>query len=172
MRLIGSDGKQIGVVTKEEALKKASEENLDLIEIAPKANPPVAKLAELGKFRYQEEKRLQKQKRGSKGSDLKEVRFSPFIANHDFETRFGRVEEFLNAGNKVKTVVVFKGRQLDSKQFGYQVIQKIKERLGDTIAIDMQPKFIGRHLITVISPTKKITSKNSENKTQTEEKES
>jgi translation initiation factor IF-3 len=156
LRLIGSDGKQLGIVPISEALTKAHEEGLDLIEIAPNANPPVAKITEIGKFRYQEEKRLRKQKVGSKGSELKEVRFSPFIAQNDYNTRLGRVKEFLADKDKVRLVVVFTGRQMGSKQFGYSLLARIIKELGESIVTDMEPKFIGKHLIMTISPTNKV----------------
>ncbi len=159
VRLLGQDGKQIGVVKREEALLKAREAGLDLIEIAPKAQPPVAKIEELGKFRYQEEKKLQRQKKGAKAAEVKEIRFSPFIAGHDFETRFERIEEFLEDNSKVRAVVVFKGRQLGSKNFGYELLKKLLGRLEGKVVVDMEPKFIGRHLVMVISPTKKIIMK-------------
>jgi translation initiation factor IF-3 len=155
VRLVGADGKQIGVVNINEALSQAKKAGLDLIEIAPKANPPVAKIADLGKFRYQEEKKLQKQKRGVKSSEVKEIRFTPFIAEHDFATRFGRIQEFLEESNKVRVVVVFKGRQMDSKRFGYEIMDRIVKSLENKIVIDMEPKFLGRHLAMVISPFKK-----------------
>lgn len=163
VRVIGADGKQIGILKIEEALSKAREVGLDLVEIAPNANPPVVKITDLGKLRYQEEKRLKKGKKASKGGELKEIRFSPFIADHDFEVRLGRIEEFLAQGNKIRVVVVFKGRELGSKKFGYDILSKLTERLKGRISIDMEPKFLGRHLILVISPTKK-TKKEEMNK--------
>lgn len=165
VRVIGSDGKQIGVLSISEALAKAQEESLDLIEVAPQAKPPVARIIELGKFLYQEEKKARAEKKKSKSGELKEVRFSPFIADNDFETRFKRVKEFLDDKNKVRVVVKFKGRQMDVKDTGYQVTTKIKEKLEGTISIDMEPKFLGRHLVMIISPTtKKKEIKNAETK--------
>jgi len=156
VRVIGHDGKQLGVLKLHEALIKANEEGLDLVEIAPNAKPPVAKIVELGKFRYQEVKRLAKQKKVSKASEIKEIRFSPFIAQHDFDNRIGRIKDFLGDRQKVRTVVKFTGRQMDSKEFGYKLLQRVLASFGDTIAIDMEPKFLGRHLIMVISPTSKF----------------
>ncbi len=150
LRVIGSDGKQIGILGKDEALKKAREGELDLVEIAPNANPPVAKIVNLGKFIYQEEKKLKKQK--AKASELKEIRFSPFIGDADYETRLKRVREFLRDRDKVKLTVVFKGRQLGSKSFGYGLLDKIVENLGEKAHVDSQPKFFGRHLSMVVSP--------------------
>lgn len=154
LRVIDDSGKQLGIITREEALDKAKEKSLTLVEIAPNANPPVAKIVEFGKFRYQEEKK-QRQVNKSKGGDIKEIRFSPFIAEHDFEVRFERVKEFLEERNKVRLVCVFKGRQMGSKQFGYDVLGRVTQRLRETINIDMEPKFLGKHLIMVISPLAK-----------------
>jgi translation initiation factor IF-3 len=156
VRVIGGDGKQLGVLSIVEALTKAQEENLDLVEIAPQAKPPVVKIIDLGKYLYQEEKKARKVKKNSKSGELKEVRFSPFIAENDFETRAGRVKEFIEDKNKVKIVVKFKGRQMDVKHTGYEVTKKILGKFGDTISVDMEPKFLGRHLVMIISPKGKV----------------
>ena len=163
LRVIGSDGKQLGILKTEEALKKAKELELTLVEIAPMAKPPVAKIVDFGKFRYQEEKKSRKEALKTKGSELKEIRFSPFIAESDYNTRLKRVKEFLNDKNKVKVTVVFKGQQMGSKQFGYDLLKKIYQSLGESIAIDMEPKFLGRHLVTIISPVNKPAIKKEEN---------
>ena len=152
MRVIDEKGKQIGVLTVNDALIKAKAAQLDLVEIAPKANPPVVKIIEFGKFKYQEEKRLRKQKKGAKGGEVKEIRFSPFIGEADYNTRIGRIKEFLEEKNKIRVVVKFKGRQMGSKKFGYDLLKTILTDLGDIISIDMEPKFLGRHLIMVVSP--------------------
>ena len=155
VRVIGSNGKQEGILKIGDALKKAQGEGLDLVEIAPSAKPPVVKIVELGKFRYEQEKKLQKEKKKTKASELKEVRFSPFIAEHDYKTRIEKIKEFLGDSNKVRLVVVFKGRHMGSKDFGYKLFKRVLNDFGDTVAIDMEPKFIGRHLIMTISPLKK-----------------
>jgi translation initiation factor IF-3 len=155
LRVIDSEGQQIGVLPFDQALQKAREEGVDLIEVVPKANPPVAKIIELGKFRYQEEKKAKEAQKKAKAAELKEIRFSPFIAEGDYQTRLIRVKEFLVGGDKVKLVVVFKGRQLGSKQFGYDLFKKILAELKDTVVVDMEPKFIGRHLAMIVSPLKK-----------------
>lgn len=164
VRVIGADGKQVGVLNLSEALAKAREENLDLIEIAPQAKPPVTKIMDLGKFLYQEEKKLRAEKKRVRGGELKEVRFSPFIADNDFETRLKRVREFLEEKDKVKVVVKFTGRQMGSTRAGYILIDRILSILGEAVSVDMQPKFLGRHLVTVISP--KTQSKKAENSSQ------
>ena len=127
VRVIGSDGRQEGILKIDEALKKAQEEELDLVEIAPTAKPPVVKIVELGKFRYEQEKKLKKEKKKTKASELKEVRFSPFIAEHDYSTRIEKIRDFLGESNKVRLVVVFKGRHMDSKQFGYKLFKRVIE---------------------------------------------
>lgn len=164
VRVLDEDGKQIGVMKLGEALNKAQKDGLDLIEIAPTAHPPVVKIIELGKFRYEEEKKAKKAAQKTKASELKEVRFSPFIAENDFHTRLDHIKEFLAEKNKIKVVVVFKGRQMGSKTFGYNVINNILKELGDSVVTDMQPKFLGRHLVTIISPiNKRIENAKTEN---------
>lgn len=153
VRLIGEDDKQVGVLKIEEARKKAKEKGLDLVEIAPAAKPPVVKIVDFGKFLYREEKKLKKQKKGAKTSELKEVRFSPFIADADYETRLDRIEEFLRDRNKVRITVKFKGRQMSAKKFGYELVERILKDLGELAKVDREAKFVGRHLIMTISPT-------------------
>lgn len=155
VRVIDEKGEQLGVLKLEEAIKRAKDQSKDLIEIAPSAVPPVAKIIEFGKFKYQEEKKLKKQKTKTKASELKEIRFSPFIGQGDFDTRMARIKEFLDENNKVRLVVVFKGRQMGSKKFGYELLEKVVEPISNRISIDMEPKFFGRHLAMVISPNKK-----------------
>lgn len=164
VRLLGPDGKQIGVVKLKKAIDQAKEEELDLVEIAPKAKPPVTKIVDLGKFRYEEEKKLKKQNKGKKSGELKEIRFSPFIGEADYQTRMERVDEFLKEGNKVRIVVKFKGRQMGSKNFGYKLVRKVIANYTDQINIDMEPKFIGRHLTCVISPMAKSKIKTKDKK--------
>jgi translation initiation factor IF-3 len=152
VRVIGSDGKQLGVLKIREAIDKARKEGLSLVEIAPNATPPVAKIVDFGKFRYQEEKKARKDQKKVKGGEVKEIHFSPFIADGDYVTKLKRIREFLNDRNKVKVVVVFGGRQMGSKPMGYLLLGRINNELGETITIDMQPKFLGRYLTTIISP--------------------
>lgn len=153
LRVLDFEGKQIGLLKKEEALKLAKEQGVDLIEIAPQANPPVAKIIDFGKFRYQEEKKAKEAQKKSKPSNLKEIRFTPFIGEGDYQTRLKRIDEFLTDKNKVKLTVYFQVKQLGSKQFGYAILNRIDKDLGEGINIDMKPKFLGRNLITIISPT-------------------
>jgi translation initiation factor IF-3 len=155
VRVIDAEGKQLGVLKTSEALSQAKELNLNLVEIAPNAKPPVVKIIEIGKFKYQEEKKQRLQQKKVKGGDVKEIRFSPFIAENDYKTRLDRVKEFIADRNKVRLVVVFRRQQLGSKQFGYDLFKKILAELGDTVSVDMEPKFLGKHLIMGISPLNK-----------------
>ncbi len=152
VRVIGEDGKQLGVLKTSDALSKAQEAKLSLVEVAPNAKPPVVKIVDFSKFRYQEEKKYREQQKKVKGGEVKEIRFSPFIAENDYNIRLKRVREFLAERNKVRLVVVFTGRQMGSKPFGYNLLDRIVRELGEQIAVDMQPKFLGKHLIMVVSP--------------------
>ena len=152
LRVVDSEGKLIGVLSRSQALEEAKKQELTLVEIAPNANPPVAKIVDFGKFRYAEEKKLKEIAKKNKGGELKEIRFSPFIADNDYKTRISRINEFLGDKNKVKIVVVFRGPQMRVKNQGYILVNKIIAELGDRVVIDMQPKFLGKHLITIVSP--------------------
>lgn len=157
---MGSDGKLIGEMGRDEAIKRAKDEGLTLVEIAPTATPPVAKIVDFGKFKYSEEKKARAQAKGSKGGEVKEIRFSPFIAENDFKTRIERIKEFFADKNKVRIVVVFTGPQMRVKHVGYKVIERIKTEFGGSVQTDMEPKFLGKHLITIISQS----NKNAKNK--------
>lgn len=152
VRVIDEKKTQIGVLSVAEALSKARQANLDLVEVAPKAKPPVVQIIEFGKFKYNEEKKAKKSKLGSKTAEVKEIRFSPFIGEADYQSRLKRINEFLKDKHKIRAVVKFKGRQMDSKQFGYNLLQRIIDDLDTNIQVDMKPKFLGRHLVMVISP--------------------
>jgi len=152
VRVIGSGGKQLGVIDINKALALAKKEGLDLVEIAPYAKPPVARIVDIGKFKYEELKKQKAQKKKTKASEQKEIRFSPFIGEADYNTRLIRIKEFLDDKSKIKVVVKFKGRQMGSKQFGYKLFERLLDDLKGRVGIDMSPKFLGRHLIMIISP--------------------
>lgn len=141
----------MGVMRVPDAVRKAKEADLTLVEIAPNATPPVAKIVDFGKFRYSEEKKLRETAKKVKGGGVKEIRFSPFIAENDFKTRIGRIKEFFEDKNKVRIVVVFRGPQMRVKNTGYDVIKRILTEFGESVITDMPPKFLGKHLVTVLS---------------------
>lgn len=170
VRVLAEDGKQVGVMPIAEALAHAKGLGVDLIEIVPQATPPVVKAIDIGKFRYQEEKRQREVAKKQKGGELKEIRFTPFIGEADFETRIKRIEEFLGDSNKVRTVVFFTNKQLGAKPSGYAVLDRVKKIFEGRIVVDMEPKFFGKTLAMVISPykkgIKKVETDNAETKNQ------
>lgn len=153
MRVIGPDGAQLGVISKSEALNKAGDLGLDLVEIAPNINPPVARIVDYKKFRYEENKRNQASKKSS-GADLKELWLSPRIADHDLGVRLSRADEFLKDGNKVKLTVKFKGREMAHPEVGRQVLEKALSHFTDGITVEREPKFEGRNLSVIFSKAK------------------
>lgn len=163
--MIGSDGAQLGVLTRKEALDKAQEEDLDLIEIAPNADPPVARILDFKKFRYEESK---KEKGSKKGGDtgLKELWLSPRIAEHDLLVRLKRANEFLDDGHKVKLTVKFKGREMAFPKNGHDVLNKALEHFGDRINVEREAKFEGRKLAIIIGKTKSVKKEATDDKTE------
>jgi len=167
LRVIDSEGKQIGILSKTEALEKARELEMDLVEIAPTAKPPVARIIDFKKFLYQEDKKRQEEKRKSKNSETKEVRLGPFMDDHDLNTRLRRARGFLEGNDKVKMVVRFKGRQMGHPEFGRQIMDKAIASLSDVSKVDKEAHFEGRQLISMLSPEK--GKKHDEEQTQSEE---
>ncbi len=151
--MIAADGKLLGIITREDALKKAQQLGLDLIEIAPQAKPPVARILDFQKFRYEESK---KERAARKGSDttLKELWLSPRIANHDLMVRLKRAEEFLNEGHKVKLTVKFLGREMSHPELGHKVLQKIIDFLREKIIVERESRFEGRRLSVIIGKSR------------------
>lgn len=151
LRVISDNGKQIGILSLEEALKKAREMELDLVEISPNANPPVAKIIDYKKFKYEESKKEKGSKKGDGG--LKELWLSPRIAEHDLMVRVNRADDFLAEGHKVKLTVKFKGREMIHPENGQRVLQKVFQHFGEKIAVEREAKFEGRNLSVIISKT-------------------
>lgn len=152
--MIDPKGNQLGILGKDEALKKAKELELDLIEIAPNVDPPVARIVNFQKFRYEENKKERGGKKGGEGG-LKELWLSPRIAEHDLKVRTDRAEEFLGEGHKVKLTVKFKGREMGHPELGHKVLQKALNVLGDKVAVEREPKFEGRRLSMIIGKFKR-----------------
>lgn len=155
VRLIAADGSQIGVVTIQEARLKAAQSKEDLVEISANANPPVVKLINYKKFRYQEAKKEREATKKVKKVDLKELRLTPFMAENDLKMRLDRIQEFLSQGNKVRLVVRFTGRQMAHPEFGFELLTKVYGLLSQVAVVDQPPKMIGRQIISIITPTKK-----------------
>lgn len=169
VRVIGPDGKQLGIFSVSEALTEAEKEGLDLVEIAQHATPPVVKIIDFAKFRYQQEKKEREaRKKEKKGRESKEVWLTPFIGANDYQTRLEKIREFLTEGSKVRVVVRFKGNQMSRKQFGYEVSGKVVKDVQDIGGVDQEPKFLGRQLIMTLTPVKKqkVNEENEEKKIQ------
>lgn len=152
--MIDSKGEPLGILNRLQALEKAKQLGQDLIEIAPNAAPPVAKIADFQKFRYEESKKERASRRGAAGGELKELWLSPRIAEHDLKVRLNRTEEFLKDGHKVKLTVKFKGREMAHQEIGHQVLQDALNLLGDKVSIERDPKMEGRKLSMIVGKGK------------------
>ena len=155
LRVLDADGKQVGVLSRFEALKKAKELGVDLVEIAPMANPPVVKIIDFKKFLYQESKKKKEEKKKSKVSETKEIRLGPFMNAHDLGTMIRRGTGFLENNDKVRLIVKFMGRQIAHPEFGQETMQKVIGALAGMSKIERQPHFEGKQLIAILSPEKK-----------------
>jgi translation initiation factor IF-3 len=148
--VIDEDGKQLGILTREEALKLAAERELDLVEISPNANPPVAKIVNWGKYNYQRTKQLQKNKRSAKILDLKQIRFGLKISDHDLGVKLKKADDFLKIGHKVKFTIFYRGRELAHKDLGFKLADKVISGYGETAVVDQSPQLAGKQLSFVI----------------------
>jgi translation initiation factor IF-3 len=151
---LDEDGKQIGIVTKLEALQKAKELDSDVVEIAPNAKPPVAKLIDFKKFKYQEAKKERESRKSQKNVGVKEIRLRPFIGQHDFDTRLKRAKEFLDDGNQVKLSLFFRGREITKKEFGFDVMKRFIASL-ESARVVREPRLEGKVLASMVVPDKK-----------------
>jgi len=148
--LIGADGKQLGVMSLREALDIAQKAGVDLVEISPKANPPVAKIVDWGKYQYQKMKEQQKARRNNKANELKQMRFGLKIGSNDLEIKLRKIRAFLSDGHKVKILIFFRGREIAHKNLGYDLIDKMMEQLKDEATLEQKPTMAGRNLSIVI----------------------
>ncbi len=155
VRVIGPDGKQLGVMETPEALRAAQENyNLDLIEISPTADPPVCKIMDFGKYKYQLKKKNQEAKKNQNVIVVKEIKLRPATDQHDFEFKLKHVERFLEEGNKAKVTIRFRGRELVHSQLGKQMLDRIWEALGEKAVVEQRPKLEGRNMSMVLTPKK------------------
>lgn len=150
VRVVDEDGSQLGVITRNEALRLAEERGLDLVEVSPNADPPVCKIVDWGKYNYQKTKQLQKSKQSSKTLEVKQMRFGLKISEHDLGVKLKKVTGFLDAGHKVKLTVFFRGRENAHKELGFKLAEKVIEMFGETINVDQQPQLSGKQLSFVI----------------------
>ena len=152
IRLLDEEGEQKGVVSVSEALEMAKEAGLDLVEVAPQANPPVCKILDYGKFKFDQEKRIKESRKKQKLIKIKEVRMQPLIETHDLQFKTKHVKQFLDEGNKVKVTVRFRGRQLAHTELGKVVLEKVLELLDGDYILDRAPVMEGRFMSMILNP--------------------
>jgi len=152
VQVITSDGDNLGIIKTNDAISRAKEEGLDLIEIAPNANPPVCKIMDMGKFKYDQQKKASKAKKNQKKIELKEIKLRPVTGVHDYTFKIKNAQKFLSKGDKVKFTVKFKGRELQHTHLGNQLMDKIIQDMQNIGKVELHPKFDGKQMIMVIQP--------------------
>lgn len=169
MRLVGPSGEQVGVVRVEDALRLAEEADLDLVEVAPDARPPVCKLMDYGKFKYESAMKARDARRNQANTQLKEIQFRPKIDEHDYGTKIGHVKRFLQGGDKVKFIVRFRGREQSRPELGIRLLQRVAEETEDLGNIESHPRQDGRNMVMVLAPTRKKAEVKSDQRRRREE---
>lgn len=164
VRLVGPAGEQVGVVRIEDALRLAQEADLDLVEVAPNSKPPVVKIMDYGKFKYEQAQKLKEARRNQANTILKEVRFRLKIDKHDYETKRKRAEGFLQAGDKVKAMILFRGREQSRPEQGVRLLQRFAEDVAELGTVESTPMIDGRNMVMIIAPLKsKVDAKAEQN---------
>ncbi|WP_417398503.1 translation initiation factor IF-3 [Georgenia alba] len=169
VRLVGPSGEQVGVVRVEDALRLAQEADLDLVEVAPDARPPVAKLMDYGKFKYESAMKARDARRNQANTVLKEIRFRLKIDAHDYETKKGHVERFLTGGDKVKVMIMFRGREQSRPEMGMRLLQRLAEDVSELGSVESAPRLDGRNMTMVIAPHRKKAEARSEQRRRRDE---
>ena len=152
VQVIGSTGENLGIINTNKAISMAKEEGLDLIEIAPNAKPPVCKIIDMGKYKYDAQKKANKAKKKQKKIELKEIKLRPVTETHDYNFKLKNAQKFLSKGDKVKFTIRFKGRELQHSNLGHNLMNKIQEDIKLVGKVEMNPKFDGKQMIMVIQP--------------------
>lgn len=155
MRLIGIEGEQLGIVRTLEAIRMAEENDVDLVEIAPQAAPPVAKLMDYGKFRYQEQKKAQEAKSKQKQVQIKEIKFRPGTDDGDYQVKLRALTRFLEEGDKCKVTLRFRGREMAHQEIGARLLERVRQDLDELGQVEQMPKLEGRQMVMMIAPKKK-----------------
>ncbi len=152
VQVISSNGENLGILKTNEAISMAKEQDLDLIEIAPNAKPPVCKIIDMGKFKYDAQKKANKAKKKQKKIEIKEIKLRPVTETHDYQFKIKNAQKFIIKGDKVKFTIKFKGRELQHSHLGTDIMNKIKEDMKEIGKVELQPKFDGKQMIMVIQP--------------------
>jgi translation initiation factor IF-3 len=154
VRVIGVDGEQLGIMAIEEALAAAEEEGLDLVEVAPNSRPPVVRIMDYGKFKYEQARKARQAKKKQHNVQVKEVKFRPGIEDHDFEFKVRHAHRFLEEGDKVKVTMMFRGRQMAHPELGREVLDRVAEALAEVGKVESEPNMEGRNMTMIIAPRK------------------
>ncbi|HEY8451498.1 MAG: translation initiation factor IF-3 [Micromonosporaceae bacterium] len=159
VRLVGPEGEQVGIVPLERALQLANDVDLDLVEVAPHARPPVCKLMDYGKFKYESALKAREARRHQQQTVIKEMKLRPKIDTHDYETKKGHVERFLRAGDKVRVTIMFRGREQSRPELGYRLLKRLSDEVADLGFVESAPRQDGRNMVMMLAPHKKGTGK-------------
>jgi translation initiation factor IF-3 len=159
VRLIGADGEQLGIVETSEALQRAQEADLDLVEVAPNSKPPVTRLLDYSKYRYEQEQKQKQARKHQQQVNVREIKLRPKIADHDYETKKGHVERFLRQRNKVKVTIMFRGREQAHPERGKDLLQRLVDDLDGLVAVESEPLQEGRNMSMMLAPTKEAGKK-------------
>jgi translation initiation factor IF-3 len=154
IRLIDDEGNQVGIVSLEDARERAAAKGLDMVEVAPEARPPVVKLMDFGKFKYEEARAARAARRKQHTIQVKEVKFRPGIEDHDYDFKLRHARRFLEEGNKVKLTMMFRGRQVTHPELGLEVLQRVTADLQDVAKVEQNPSFEGRQMSMIVAPHK------------------
>jgi translation initiation factor IF-3 len=152
IRLVGVDGEQIGVVSVEEGLRMAREQGFDLVEVAPKASPPVCRIMDYGKYKYEQSKRAKEARKHQHTIQVKEMKFRPKTEDHDYQFKLKHIKSFLADGNKAKITVRFRGREMAHTDFGQKMLERLIHDTEEVAVVELSPKLEGRNMILVLSP--------------------
>ena len=157
VRLVGSDGTQIGIVSIDEALRRARDLDLDLVEVAPLAQPPVCRIMDYGKYKYERDVRQKEARKKQSRVEVKEIKMRPKIDRHDYGTKKGHVERFLKTGARVKVTIMFRGREMAHTELGRKLLDRLTEDLTELATVEAYPKLDGRNMVMVLAPVKRPT---------------
>jgi translation initiation factor IF-3 len=162
VRLVGADGAQVGIVSIDEAVQRAKELDLDLVEVAPLAQPPVCRIMDYGKYKYERDVRQKEARKKQARVEVKEIKMRPKIDRHDYGTKKGHVERFLKAGARVKVTIMFRGREMAHTELGRRLLDRLTEDLQELATVDAYPKLDGRNMVMVLAPIKRQPPKGEE----------
>lgn len=155
VRCIGADGEQVGVISTRDALRKATEAGLDLVEISPNAHPPVCRIMDYGKFKYEVEKKERQAKKHQTQTKVKEIKFHANVGDHDYVTKLRHAGDFLNEGHRVKFSLYFRGRENAHQELGFELMKRVAKDLAETGSLEQDARMMGRNLIMMMVPKKK-----------------